>query len=156
MPSGLAHPDQLLKNRDMSKIQNLFPSQTEDNHPCVLNGITEALMVTGHVSQNIISHTQNCTNSKRDAWVQLNFYIFNISVNLLYLIRDVTLFTSSLAKWQTAPTSCSNINTPLPALDVIQRDSSQSSWIYSYQICVSSYPAHCSISVPSIGSSPSF
>lgn len=80
-------------------------------------------MVTGHVSQNIISHTQNCTNSKRDAWVQLNFYIFNISVNLLYLIRDVTLFTSSLAKWQTAPTSCSNINTPLPVLDVIQRDS---------------------------------
>ena len=49
----------------------------------------------------------------------MNLYTVNISVSLLYLIHDVTICISFLAKVQTTATFYSNINNPHPTLDVI-------------------------------------
>lgn len=50
----------------------------------------------------------------------MNLHTVSVSVSLLYLIPDVTIFMSSLAKMQTTATFSSNINRPHPTPDNIK------------------------------------
>ena len=50
----------------------------------------------------------------------MNLHTVNISVGLLYLIPDVTIFILSLAKMQTTATFSSNISRPHPTPDNIK------------------------------------